>query len=74
MVIPSTFKAIKVFGCKQPISDEVLFKKWNNKYTNSNLFKICIICGSKDNREMHHVRKIRDLKSKAAGKVMDWFT
>lgn len=74
MFIPSTFKAIKVFGCKEPIPDEVLFKKWNNKYTNSNLFKVCTICGSKDNIEMHHVRKIRDLKRKAAGKGMDWFT
>jgi hypothetical protein len=23
---------------------------------------------------MHHVRKVRDLKRKAAGKKMDWFT
>jgi hypothetical protein len=23
---------------------------------------------------MHHVRKIRDLKRKAAGKEMNWFT
>lgn len=74
MFIPSTFKAIKVFGCKEPIPEEALFKKWNNKYTNSNLFKVCTICGSKDNIEMHHVRKIRDLKRKAAGKGMDWFT
>mmetsp|Transcript_26771 Transcript_26771/g.67145 ORF Transcript_26771/g.67145 Transcript_26771/m.67145 type:complete len:748 (-) Transcript_26771:2020-4263(-) len=72
--IPNTFKAIKVFGCKEPIPDDVLFKKWNNKYTRSNLFKVCTICESKNNIEMHDVRKIRDLKRKAAGKGMDWFT
>jgi group II intron reverse transcriptase/maturase len=71
LFIPSTFKAIKIFGCKEPVPDVILFKKWNNKYTKSNLFKVCTICGSKNNVEMHHVRKIRDLKRKAAGKKMD---
>ena len=74
LFIPSDFKAIKVFGCKEPVPDEILFKKWNNKLTKSNLFKSCIICGSGEHIEMHHVRKIRDLKRKAAGKKTDWFT
>jgi retron-type reverse transcriptase len=47
MIIPYTFKAIKVFGCKKLIPDEVLFRK----YTNSDLFKVFIICGSKNNIE-----------------------
>ena len=54
--------------------DEILFKRWNNKYTKSNLFKACIICGAGNNVEMHHVRKIRDLQRKAAGGKIDWFT
>lgn len=74
LFIPSNFKAIKIFGCKEPVPDEILFKKWNNKLTKSNLYKDCIICGSADHIEMHHVRKIRDLKRKASGKKMDWFT
>jgi retron-type reverse transcriptase len=74
LFIPSSFKAIKTFGCKEPIPNEILFKKWNNKFTKSNLFKSCVICGSGVFVEMHHVRKIRDLKRKASGKKMDWFT
>jgi len=35
---------------------------WNNKFTKSNLFKACVICETEQNVEMHHVRKIRDLK------------
>jgi group II intron reverse transcriptase/maturase len=42
--IPSTFKVRKVFGCKEPILDEVLSKNWNDKCTKSNLFKVCSIC------------------------------
>lgn len=74
LFIPKTFKAIKVFGIKYSTPDVVLFQKWNNKFTSSNLFKHCIICGSSDRIEMHHVRKIRDLKMKMANKKMDWFT
>jgi hypothetical protein len=39
-----------------------LNKIWNAKFTKSNLFKPCVICGSEQDVEMHHVRKIRDLK------------
>ena len=35
---------------------------------------MCIICGSYERIEMHHVRKIRDLKLKAKGNVLDFFT
>jgi len=74
LFIPSTFKAIKVFAISVPLPDDALFRKWNNKLTRSNLYKACIICGSASDVEMDHVRKIRDLKRKAAGKKMDWFT
>jgi len=40
---------------------------WNNKFTKTNLFKKCIICGTDQNVEMHHVRKIRDLPPLGAG-------
>lgn len=72
LFIPTTFKAIKVFGCNEFSPDEVLFKKWSNKLTRSNLFKRCIICGSSDRIEMHHVRKIKDLKMKARRKLVDF--
>lgn len=33
-----------------------------------------MVCGSSHQIEMHHVRKIKDLKSKALGGKMDFFT
>jgi group II intron reverse transcriptase/maturase len=72
--IPSTFKAIKTFGCNELSPDEILFKKWNHKLTKSNLFKKCIICGSSEHIEMHHIRKVKDLEKKAAGGKLDFFT
>ena len=74
LAIPKTFKAIKIFGCNEPFPDDILFKKWRNKLTRSNLFKQCIICGSKEQIEMHHVRQIKDLKKKANKKLLDFFT
>lgn len=73
LFIPSTFKAIKKFSDDVPLPDDIISSNWNNKLTKSNLFKTCVICGSK-NVEMHHVRKIRDLKNKAKGKKLDFFT
>ena len=74
LFIPKTFKAIKIFGCNEPVPDDVLFKKWRNKLSRSNLFKQCILCGSTEQVEMHHVHQIKDLKKKAKKKVLDFFT
>lgn len=74
LFIPKTFKAIHEFSTNVPIPDEVLFKRWNNKLTRSRLFKYCVICGTSHQVEMHHVRKVKDLKAKAAGGKMDFFT
>jgi group II intron reverse transcriptase/maturase len=65
--LPDSFGAIHHFMIHRPIPDKALFTRWNNKLTRSNLFKYCAICGSSHNVEMHHVRKIRDFKSKARG-------
>lgn len=74
LFLPDTFKAIKIFGINEPTPDDVLFKKWHFKVTKSNLKKSCIICGSNEQIEMHHVRKIRDLKLKAKSGALDFFT
>lgn len=74
LFISKTFRAIKEFATNKPIPDKSLFKRWNNKLTKSSLFKYCVICGTKHGVEMHHVRKIKDLKAKARGGKMDFFT
>jgi group II intron reverse transcriptase/maturase len=74
LYIPSTFKAIKKFSYNVPIPEDVILSNWNNKLTKSNLFKPCVICGSIDQIQMHHVREIKDLKSKAGRKTLNFFT
>lgn len=67
-----TFKATKEFSCNVPLPNKVILSNRNKKLTKSNLFKICAICGSKDT-EMHHVRKVKDLKNKNKKRKMDFF-
>ena len=52
-------KAINI--TQEPLKN--LEKTWNAKFTKSNLHKACIMCGNTVDVEMHHVRKIRDLKN-----------
>lgn len=73
LFIPSTFKAIKTFSCSLSVPTDIILSNWNKNLTKSNLFKLCGICGSSDHIEMHHVRKVKDLKSKARAKNMDFF-
>jgi len=49
-----------------------LDKVWNAKFTKTSLYASCVICGSDENVEMHHVRKIRDLKM--PNSKLDFFT
>lgn len=49
-----------------------LAKTWNAKFTSSNLHRTCIICGVDKGIEMHHVRKIKDLKD--GNSKLDFFT
>lgn len=45
---------------------------WNAKFTKSKLFAPCVICGSQVDVEMHHVRKIKDMKN--PHNKLDFFT
>jgi len=74
LYIPKTFKPLKKFKINVVEPDSVIFRNWNNKFTKSNLFRQCVICSSTKNVEMHHIRKIRDLKSKLRKKNTDFFS
>ena len=67
---PTTLKRIRQFNASSPKTLEALEKSWASKLTRSNLGKSCIICGGIP-AQMHHVRKIKELKSR---KHLDWFT
>lgn len=72
--IPEDFKKKHIVnigkGVKDPFKN--LESNWNQKFTKSNIFQVCLICGSDDKVEMHHVRKIKDLRNPNSKK--DFFT
>lgn len=51
---------------------KALDKVWNAKFTKSNLFRECILCGTTQEVEMHHVKKIKGLRDKKS--KLDFFT
>lgn len=67
---PTTLKRIRQFNTSSPKTLEALEKSWASKLTKSNLGESSIICGGIP-AQMHHVRKIKELKSR---KHLDWFT
>ena len=55
LIIPNTFRATKQFAINEPIPDESLFKRWNNKFTKSNLLKhLCDMRLESSNRNVPH--------------------
>jgi len=73
LAIPSSFKRDGKFLTKTPMIEETIAKKWNRKLTVSNMHKACAICGTFP-AEMHHVRKVQDLRHKYRTKKIDFFT
>jgi hypothetical protein len=71
--IPTNFRRKNTFFVNPQPVDEVISKRWNNKLSRSNIDKACVICGAFP-AEMHHVRKIADLKQKHRKGKMDFFT
>lgn len=61
--IPDNFRRTNKFFINPQRIDEIVSKRWNNKLSRSNINKTCAICGAFP-AEMHHVRKIADLKQK----------
>lgn len=73
LIISESFKRTGKFLINAPLIDEVINKKWNRKFTKSNLHKTCIICGVKP-VEMHHIHHVKDLRQKLKKKKIDFFT
>lgn len=71
---PTNFKKQSILNKKNPTVEPLkgLDAVWNAKFTKSNLLKACVICGTTDNVEMHHVRKIKDLRKPSS--KLDFFS
>ena len=74
MFKPTDFKRQSIMGKTNPTCEPLknLEKIWNAKWTKSNLFKACRICGETNNVEMHHVRRVKDIRNPNA--KLDFFT
>lgn len=71
---PESYSRQKITSLSSPRDGPLkpLAAVWNAKFTKSALHKACIMCGAAEDVEMHHVRKIRDLRNPNSGK--DFFT
>lgn len=71
---PKSFRRDQKFLINPEDPKTIMEKRWNNKFTCSNLNKSCLICGEFPS-EMHHLRNIKDLKSRyRLGKKDFWKT
>jgi len=76
--LPATLARIKGpsrFQVKAEIGLHTIYKSWANKLTTSGLNYPCIVCGKTQNIEMHHIRKVRDIRkdSRTNKKNTNWF-
>jgi hypothetical protein len=47
----------------ETLPDKVLDGSWFAKWTRSNFGKSCVLCGSKTDLQMHHVKHTKDVKT-----------
>ena len=73
LFIPVTFARSQKFQVNPTSPDLLLDIRWNNKMTYSNLNHGCLICGSTP-CEMHHVKRIKDLKNRYREGKIDYWT
>jgi group II intron reverse transcriptase/maturase len=73
LYIPKTFAHTQKFKINPPNPDTLLDIRWNSKLTHSNLNRECLVCGETQS-EMHHVKKVKDLRSRYKDKKIDYWT
>jgi len=71
--VPSTFKRKQEFKTNERTPFEILTATWQGKRTRTNLDKPCCICGTMEKVEMHHIKAVRDLKTKYQSGKLEFF-
>lgn len=66
--VPKNLPVIHKYSASEdaPDIDAVINESWHTRLTKGNLFKACVICGSSNNVQMHHLRQVKDVKAKIA--------
>jgi hypothetical protein len=68
---PKSLPAIHKYNCKNtqyPVIP-ILEQEWYGRLTNTNLFQKCVLCGSTNSIEMHHIRSVKDVRTKMITKT-----
>ena len=70
LFIPESLKVLHDYKVKteQASPEDLIKKSWAGKVTQTNFGKSCIICGSTSSIEMHHVKSVKDVRSKYLNK------
>lgn len=50
------------------LPDNIIKQSWAGKLTQTSFGKVCTICGSSSNIEMHHIRSVKDVRSRYLSK------
>jgi len=68
--IPDSLKVLHDYkrSVHSPLPDEIINISWAGKLTKTSFGKTCAICGTSSNIEMHHLRSVKDVRSKYLSK------
>lgn len=68
--VPESLKALHNYKKRDsgPSPYTIISKSWSSKLTQTSLGKACVVCGTTVNIEMHHVKSVKDVRSKYLSK------
>lgn len=65
IIVPKNMKVTHNFMTGTSLDPEVFINiKWVNKLTESSFGQKCVICGTSNKIEMHHLRSIADVRAR----------
>lgn len=66
--VPKSMPTIHKYNALENLTSptEVIEQSRYGRLTQTNLFKKCVICDTSENIQMHHLRKVKDVRVKMA--------
>ena len=64
--VPSCLPTIHKYNNVENITSatKIFEQSWYGRLTKTNIFKKCVICGTSSNIQMHHLRKVKDVRAR----------
>lgn len=65
-ILPKSLPTIHHYNIKTNLTPitKLMDQTWYGRLTKSNLFRNCAICGTSSNVQMHHIRSVKDVRTK----------